>query len=178
MATYTRQSSFSDGDSITAALFNDEFNQLVNTFHVSTGHSHDGTTAGDGGPITVLYGNSLTFGTNAESDVVITFNAASNDGVLSWMEDEDYFKFSDDVYIDSDLTVTGNAVINGNLTFGNAATDTVSFGADIDSHIIPDDDDTYDLGSSTQQWRNAYIDGTLEADAITIGGATLAETIS
>ena len=30
--TYTRQSSFSDGDTITAALFNDEFNQLLNAF--------------------------------------------------------------------------------------------------------------------------------------------------
>ena len=45
MAGYTRQSSFSDGDSITAALFNDEFNQLVNAFHATTGHTHDGTTA-------------------------------------------------------------------------------------------------------------------------------------
>ena len=57
MATYTRQSSFSDGDSITAALFNDEFNQLVNAFHASTGHTHDGTTAANGGPISVLYSN-------------------------------------------------------------------------------------------------------------------------
>ena len=54
MAGYTRQSSFSDGDSITAALFNDEFNQLVNAFHASTGHTHDGTTAANGAPISVL----------------------------------------------------------------------------------------------------------------------------
>ena len=32
MATYTRQSSFSDGDTITAALFNNEFNQLLTAF--------------------------------------------------------------------------------------------------------------------------------------------------
>ena len=54
--TYTRQSSFSDGDTITAALFNNEYNQLVNAFayHASTvgstGHRHDGT-AGHGGNI-------------------------------------------------------------------------------------------------------------------------------
>ena len=35
MATsYTRQSSMSDGDTITAALFNDEFNQLLTAFHM------------------------------------------------------------------------------------------------------------------------------------------------
>ncbi len=99
MAGYTRQSSFSDGDTITAALFNNEYNQLVNAFNVSSGHTHDGSTTGDGGPISTLFSNTLTFGTNAESDIAITFNAASNDGVLTWKEDEDYFEFSDDSYI-------------------------------------------------------------------------------
>ena len=32
MAGYTRQSSFADGDTITAALFNNEYNQLVKLF--------------------------------------------------------------------------------------------------------------------------------------------------
>jgi hypothetical protein len=52
-ATYTRQSSYSDGDTITAAHTNDEFNQLLAAFAASTGHTHDGTSA-EGGPITVL----------------------------------------------------------------------------------------------------------------------------
>ena len=53
---YIRQSNFADGDTITAALFNDEYNQLVNAFAYSsssvssTGHRHDGT-AGQGGNI-------------------------------------------------------------------------------------------------------------------------------
>ena len=51
--TYTRQSTFTDGDTITAALFNDEFNQLVNAFAYTTvagttGHRHDGSTAQGG----------------------------------------------------------------------------------------------------------------------------------
>ncbi len=44
-ATYTRQSSYTDGDTITAAHTNDEFNQLLAAFAASTGHTHDGTTA-------------------------------------------------------------------------------------------------------------------------------------
>ena len=47
--TYTRQSSYTDGDVITAAHTNNEFNQLLAAFAASTGHSHDGT-AGEGGP--------------------------------------------------------------------------------------------------------------------------------
>ena len=55
MAGYTRQSSFADGDTITAALFNNEYNQLVNAFHNSTGHTHDGTAAS--GPVIGLIGD-------------------------------------------------------------------------------------------------------------------------
>ena len=52
--TYTRQSSIADGDTITAALFNNEYNQLLNAFAYSsssassTGHRHDGTAAQGG----------------------------------------------------------------------------------------------------------------------------------
>jgi len=100
-ATYTRQSSYTDGDTITAAHTNDEFNQLLAAFAASTGHTHDGTTA-EGGPITKLLGNTLTFGAaTAGTDITITFDGESNDGVLKWMEDEDYFEFSDDILIAS-----------------------------------------------------------------------------
>ena len=53
---YTRQSTFSDGDTITASLFNNEYDQLLNAFSYSTssasstGHRHDGS-AGQGGNI-------------------------------------------------------------------------------------------------------------------------------
>src|SRR6056300_606050 len=102
MATYTRQSTFTDGDTIFAALLNNEYDQLVAEFNVSSGHTHDGTTTGDGGPISKLFSNAITFGTNVNSDVVVTFDATSNDGVLSWMEDEDYFQFSDDILLSTD----------------------------------------------------------------------------
>ena len=52
--SYTRQSSIADGDTITAALFNNEYNQLLNAFAYSsssassTGHRHDGTAAQGG----------------------------------------------------------------------------------------------------------------------------------
>ncbi len=99
--TYTRQSSYADGDVITAAHTNDEFNQLLAAFAASTGHTHDGTTA-EGGPITKMLGTSLTLGDGtAGTDITVTFDGESNDGVLKWMEDEDYFEFSDDILVAS-----------------------------------------------------------------------------
>ena len=42
MAGYSaRQSSYTSGDTITAAHSNDEFNQLLSAFNASTGHTHD-----------------------------------------------------------------------------------------------------------------------------------------
>jgi len=99
--TYTRQSSYTDGDVITAAHTNDEFNQLLAAFAASTGHTHDGTAA-EGGPITKLLGNALTFGAGtAGTDITITFDGETSDGELKWMEDEDYFEFSDDILVAS-----------------------------------------------------------------------------
>ena len=100
-ATYTRQSTYEDGDTITAAHTNDEFDQLLAAFQASTGHTHDGT-ANEGGPITKLLGNTLTFGAaTSGTDITITFDGETNDGVLKWMEDEDYFEFSDDILVAS-----------------------------------------------------------------------------
>jgi hypothetical protein len=46
--------------------------------------------------------DALTIGAGtAATDITLTFDAESNDGVITWMEDEDYFKFSDDILMNS-----------------------------------------------------------------------------
>ena len=202
MAGYTRQATANivTGAVIDAADFNAEYNAIEAAFNGSTGHTHDGTT-GNGPPIESL---------GPANDLVVTSSvvrAKTDDtydlgtSAIEWKDgffdgtlrtdiltvDETSTFTGDvttvaDVTIGGDLSVTGDATISGNLTFGDASTDTVSFGADIDSNIIPDDDDTYDLGSDTQQWRDIYIDGTayidsLEADTAVIEGGNIDDTI-
>jgi len=102
-ATYTRQSSsgITDGAVIEASDLNNEFDQLLAAFAVSSGHTHDGTAA-EGGPVTKLLGTSITIGDGtAGTDIAVTFDGETGDGVLTWMEDEDYFKFSDDILVNS-----------------------------------------------------------------------------
>ena len=185
MATYTRQSTFTDGDTIYASLLNNEYDQLVAAFHVSSGHTHDGSTTGDGGPISKLYSNTLTFGTNANTDIAVTFNATTNDGVLTWMEDEDYFKFSDDILVDSaekvlfrdsaiyihsstdgqldlvadtEIQIAATTVdLNGNLDV--SGTLKVGSGATISTILDEDDFATNsDTALATQQSVKAYVD--------------------
>ena len=228
-ATYTRQSSYTDGDVIQSADTNNEFDQLLAAFAASTGHTHDGTAA-EGGPVTKLLGTSLTLGDGtAGTDITVTFDGESNDGVIKWMEDEDYFEFSDDIlvasteklqfrdtaiYINSsadgqldlvadteiqiaattidingnadisgnlgiggNLTVTGTTTFNGGtLTLGDADTDNIVFGGEVDSNIIPDDDNTYDLGSASKEWKDIYIDGVAYLDAIDFNGTAITAT--
>ena len=102
-ATYTRQSSSAivDGAVIEAADINAEFDQILAAFAVTSGHTHDGTAA-EGGPITKLLGTAITIGDGTSgTDIAVTFDGESADGVLTWMEDEDYFKFSDEVLMNS-----------------------------------------------------------------------------
>ena len=158
-ATYTRQSSYTDGDVITAAHTNDEFNQLLAAFQASSGHTHDGT-ANEGGPITKLLGNTLTFGAGtAGTDITITFDGETSDGVLKWMEDEDYFEFSDDILIAS----TEKLQFRDTAIYINSSTDgQLDLVADTEIQIAAT---TIDING------NVDISGTL-----TIGSAGISET--
>lgn len=185
MASYTRQSTFTDGDTIFASLLNNEYDQLAAAFNVSSGHTHDGSTTGDGGPISKLFSNAITFGTNVNADIVVTFDATSNDGVLSWMEDEDYFQFSDDILLSTDekilfrdSAISINSSVDGRLNIAAdtdivVATTTLDINADADisgtlkigsgatvSTILDEDNFASDSATAlaTQQSIKAYVD--------------------
>ena len=144
MAAYTRQSTFTDGDTIFASLLNNEYDQLAAAFNVSSGHTHDGSTTGDGGPISKLFSNAITFGTNVNADVVVTFDATSNDGVLSWMEDEDYFQFSDDILLSTDEKI----LFRDSAIFINSSVDgRLNIAADTDVVV---DTTTFDVNANTE----------------------------
>jgi hypothetical protein len=70
----------------------------------------------------------------------------------------DDIKFNNNVLINGNLHATGAITADGDLTLGDANTDNVVFGADINSNIIPNTDNTFDLGSLTQSWRRIYVD--------------------
>ena len=79
--------------------------------------------------------------------------------------------------VGGNLTVTGTTTFNGGtVTLGDANTDNIVFGGEVDSNIIPDDDGTYDLGSSSKEWKDIYIDGVAYLDAINFNGTAITAT--
>jgi len=224
MAGYIRQSSFSDGDTITAALFNNEFNQTLNAFSNTGGHKHDGTAAE--GPVIGLIGDAgetapnnkvLIDTTNNFIEFYVQVSSSSvqqlyiADGAVIPVTDNDIdlgtssleFKdgyFDGTIYADA-INFNGTAITSTaaelNILDGVTASaadinliDGITNGTVIASKAIITDSDkditggrnitiSGELDAATLDISgDADIDGTLEADAITIAGVTLAETIS
>ena len=136
MAGYTRQSSFSDGDTITAALFNNEYNQLVNAFNNSTGHSHDGTAAS--GPVIGLIGDAGETSPNNKVLIDTTNN-----------------------HIEFYVEVSSSSVQQLRIQ---------------DGAIVPITDNDIDLGTSSLEFKDLYIDGTAHVDAINFNGTAITST--
>ena len=61
---------------------------------------------------------------------------------------------------------TGDVGIAGNLTIGDQDSDTVAFAADVTSHIIPDQDRIYSLGSASKNWHKVHVDTIVSSDGI------------
>lgn len=184
MATgYTRNdtaNNIANGNVINASDLDGEFDAIQSAMDATTGHTHDGTVGG-GAPIISV---------GPVQDVVITTGAIrpKTDNTVdlgtSTLEFKDLFidgtanidtlQVDESATITANLTVTGNATIttnltvNGNTTIGNAATDTITVTADVASHLIPSVDNTYDLGASTDEWRNLYIDGIAQVDTLQV----------
>lgn len=199
MAGYTRQDTadnIANGNVIDATDLDNEFNQVQSAFNASTGHSHDGT-AGEGAPIekvgpsqdlqvtgTALQpktSNTLDVGTSGSKFKDGHFDGTLNTDILSVDETSTFtgnVTASAAVSVGTTLTVTGATTMNGNVTVGNTSSDSLDITAGVSSHIIPSTDDVHDLGSSSLQWRDLYVNGTanidsLAADTADIDGGTI-----
>ena len=79
------------------------------------------------------------------------------------------------VTVDDNLTVSGNTVLNGNIDLGNATGDTISATGRFDTDIVPSTDGARDLGSSTLEFKDLYIDGTANIDAAVLDTAIVSD---
>ena len=186
MAGYTRQSSFTDGDVITASHSNDEFNQILAAFVNTSGHKHDGTAAE--GPVIGLIGDPgvatplnkvVVDNTNNRVGVFVDAGGAGStveqvrfqDGAILPVTNNDVDLGSSSVKF-KELHLAGAANIAGTMTLSGNVIVSGTLGAD----LIPDGDNTRDIGSTSAEWKDLYIDGVAYVDAINFNGTAISAT--
>lgn len=86
-----------------------------------------------------------------------------------------------DTEVIGNLHTTGDITLDGNIIFGTDSGDSVIFASDIDSNIIPDQNDVYSMGeSNSRRWNNTYaglLNGLLiTVDSIIPGSGIFPET--
>ena len=72
--------------------------------------------------------------------------------------------------VNGDVHVTGNISADGDIQIGDANTDNITFNADINSNLIPDVTDTYDLGTIDKRWNTLFAN---DIDAVNIVSDTI-----
>jgi hypothetical protein len=117
-------------------------------------------TQTDGSPNFVKLTNATDSTTNTTGSII----TAGGVGVAKSMT------IGENLNVHGNIHANGAISADGNLTLGDAATDAVSFNADINSSFIPDANVTFNLGSSTQQWANLFIE-TVRATQASDSGA-------
>ena len=84
----------------------------------------------------------------------------------------------------STLTVAGQTDLNGDINLGNATSDTITPTGRFDAALVPATDGAIDLGTSTLEYKDLFIDGTAHIDTLDvdenagiIGNATVGGTL-
>ena len=136
--SYTRQSTLTDGDTITAGLFNNEYNQIVSAFSYTssgtTGHQHDGG-AGEGGNIHTI---------------------------------------GDQDFLNKIVVDTTNNRVGFFIEVGGSATEQIRVA---DGSVVPVTDNDVDLGSSSVQFKDLFLNGTANIDALVLTSGSTVTTI-
>ena len=102
-----------------------------------------------------------------------TFLQQSSDGVLGIDSDNTIemsasaVSMSHDVYVGGDIFAVGEITFQGSsggdIRLGDNVNDNLVVGADVSSSLIPNNNDSFNLGSTTQRWNDLFLSGSLSA---------------
>ena len=111
-------------------------------------------------------------------DYTLTFAGETNDGLVTWMEDEDYFAFADDVLFDTteklffrDTAIFIHSASDGNLLIQADIMVTIGVAGDIELGdstlrvIRPNTDEKMDLGTSAFRFNGAFFAGDIDIES-------------
>ena len=132
--------------------------EYVNNIYSRTGSTNNGLHLGGG-----------TFGApdvelSSDSDISLfaeggspTINVTGSMKVTGDVTVEQNMYVSGNIYQTGSFYTQGDIVLSGSINIGNSLTgDTINFGGEVNSHILPTTGATYNLGSSGQTWNNVH----------------------
>jgi len=103
-----------------------------------------------------------------------TTTLASNGGITTTGGD---LYVDDDLYVGRNVNVVGASTFIGNVTFkggtigiGDSTGDDIDIGGEFISNLVPNDDNTYDIGISTQRWRTGRFSGLVTTTDLYVSG--------
>ena len=154
MTGYTRQSiaSIINGSNITAPPLNAEFDQLLAAFNASTGHTHDGTSAGAGPKINLATSVSgLLPAVNGGSGGANKLDATANPTIAN-DSSQDYAVGSVWINVSTDkIFICVDNTSNAAQWMQVVANDGLK--------IVPETTNTIDIGSSSLKYKDLHLAG-------------------
>ena len=157
----------------------------TNTTDNILGDSNTGSVQIDGG---VGIDKNLTVGAGLSVFSSATFNSGLVQGTIEntlGNPDTGAFQVDGGVGINKNLTVGGGFYVQGasefigvatfrggTINIGDEDTDDINVGGEFISNLVPNDDDSYDLGSEVKRWRNGFFSSTLSSNSLIISGVS------
>ncbi len=122
----------------------------------------------------------------ARKGLIVLNNGAKVTGSLGVQGDIDatgYNVTASNLQLLGSASIAGDITIAGNLTVGNADVDVIKFLAEVSSSILPDVNNSFDLGSNPKSWRDLYVSGTayidtVQATNISLDGITVLDQLT
>ena len=75
------------------------------------------------------------------------------------------------LHIEGSGKITGDLTLGGQITMGDADSDDIVFEAEVSSSLIPNNDNAFDLGKASQQWKDIYVNGIGYIDQLGTGAS-------
>ena len=148
------------------------------------------TSSGTGGSFT----NSTFSGITSVSGFLNVSASSDFSGITTFSNTEDNtlgdsntgaVRIDGGLGVDKNVTVGGNLNVQGHSEFvgvvtfrggtinlGDGNTDNINVGGEFVSDLTPNDDDTYDIGTGAQRWRNANFSGIVTTGTFVVSGTS------
>ena len=75
-----------------------------------------------------------------------------------------------------DSNLVGDLTLGGNIQIGDSSGDSITITADLTSNLTPNLDNTYDLGTTSKNWRYGYIEQIVGESVTTSGNVSGSST--